>query len=189
MLGVEVVQQGAFWNCKALTDVECGKLEIIGINAFAYCESLTSINLPSAKIVDYRAFIHRKALTNANFGKELESIGWSAFAHCTSLERIKIPLKDGVITRDNIFRGCEKLKYVNLVGALHDTIDALLLEERRKTMNEQIASISQILPNTPAGNDGFDDAGERPMQCDCGSEQFVTKLFSQMMLCSGMSSL
>jgi hypothetical protein len=37
---------------------------------------------------------------------------------------------------DNIFRGCEKLKYVNLVGALHETIDALLLEERRKTMIE-----------------------------------------------------
>ena len=53
------------------------------------------------------------------------------------------------------------MKYVNLVGALHDTIDALLFEEWRKTMNEQIASINQILPNTPAGTDGFDDAGRK----------------------------
>jgi hypothetical protein len=75
MPGVEVVKQGAFFACQALTDVECDKLERIGHAAFGGCESLTSINLPSIKIVDYRAFIDCQALTNVNFGKELESIG------------------------------------------------------------------------------------------------------------------
>ena len=136
MPGVEVVQQGAFFACQALTDVECDKLERIGHAAFGGCESLRSISLPSIKIVDYRAFIDCQALTNVSFGKELESIGWSAFAHCTSLECITIPLKDGVITRDNIFTGCESLKHIDLVGALHNTIDAFLLEDRVEKNHE-----------------------------------------------------
>eukprot|EP00984_Skeletonema_dohrnii_P005392 scaffold1897_cov74-Skeletonema_dohrnii-CCMP3373.AAC.4 len=45
MPGVEVVENEAFDDCKALTDVECGELERIGRNAFEFCESLTSINL------------------------------------------------------------------------------------------------------------------------------------------------
>ncbi|KAK1733346.1 hypothetical protein QTG54_015905 [Skeletonema marinoi] len=80
MPGVEVIEQYAFCDCKALMYVECDKLERIGRGAFAWCESLTSINLPSAKIVKLRAFASCKALTNINFGKELESIEDGAFA-------------------------------------------------------------------------------------------------------------
>jgi hypothetical protein len=127
MPGVKVVDRRAFYYCKALTDVECGKLEIIRHRAFMRCESLTIINLPSAKIVERRAFAGCTALTNVEFGKELESIRVGAFYCCTSLERIAIPLKDGIITDDDIFRMCKNLKHVDLIeGALHDIINALL---------------------------------------------------------------
>ena len=38
--------------CNALTDVECGKLEIIEEDAFGHCKSLRSIHLPSVRIVE-----------------------------------------------------------------------------------------------------------------------------------------
>ena len=161
MPGVKEIERNVFGGCEALTDVECGKLEIIGESAFGSCISLRSINLPSAKIVHGGAFINCTALTNVKFAKELISIRMRAFAHCTSLERITIPLKDGMITRDDIFQRCEKMKHVNLVEGVHEIIAALLLEEWRKDMNEEIASINQILPITPAGNYSHQDVGRK----------------------------
>ncbi|KAK1733357.1 leucine-rich repeat domain-containing protein [Skeletonema marinoi] len=157
MPGVEVVERGAFSCCKALADVECGKLEIIGGGAFWRCTSLTSINLPSAKIVELYAFSNCTALTNVEFGKELESIRGGAFYSCTSLERITIPLKEGMITADNIFQGCKKLVRVDLVEGevLRDTTAALLLEEWRNDMNDKLGAINQILPTIPAGDDYY----------------------------------
>ncbi|KAK1733341.1 hypothetical protein QTG54_015900, partial [Skeletonema marinoi] len=114
MRGVEVVERNAFNSCTALMYVECDKLERIGRHAFCNCKSLTSINLPSAKIVEGWAFAGCTALTNVIFGKALESIGRGAFRNCTSLERITIPLKDGIITYNDIFQECKKLKHVDL---------------------------------------------------------------------------
>ena len=88
------------------------------------------------------------------FGKELETIGYGAFNNCTSLQRITIPLKDGIITHDNIFDGCDNLKHVDLVeGAiLKETVTALQLEDWRNDMNAEIDAINQIiLPLAPAG--------------------------------------
>ncbi|KAK1733369.1 leucine-rich repeat domain-containing protein, partial [Skeletonema marinoi] len=64
MPGVEAVEQEAFYDCFALTDVECDMLERIGHHAFAGCISLGSVYLPSAKIVEDRAFSRCKSLTN-----------------------------------------------------------------------------------------------------------------------------
>jgi len=114
MPGVEVVEGGAFHKCWALTNVECGKLEIIRCQAFLWCPYLRSIDLTSTRIVQYGAFCNT-ALTEATFGNKLERIERSAFAGCRSLHRITIPLKDGIITRDNIFAGCENLKHVDLL--------------------------------------------------------------------------
>eukprot|EP00984_Skeletonema_dohrnii_P000851 scaffold251_cov78-Skeletonema_dohrnii-CCMP3373.AAC.4 len=163
MPGVEVVERYAFDCCEALTDVECGKLEIIGECAFGRCISLRSINLPSAKIVEKSAFAGCAALTNVEFGKELERIEEKAFCRCTSLERITIPLKDNMIAADDIFRMCKKLKHVDLVevAVLHDTIAALLLEEWKNDMNREIDALNQILPTTRAGDaDDFDVGGK-----------------------------
>eukprot|EP00985_Skeletonema_marinoi_P023652 scaffold15867_cov222-Skeletonema_marinoi.AAC.1 len=162
MPGVKVVEQYAFYDCEALTDVECDKLERIGESAFVRCQSLGSINLPSAKIVGGRAFYECKALTKVEFGKELKLIEFMAFLRCTSLERITIPLKDGMNIADNTFQRCENLKHVNLVEGevLRDTIAALLLEGWKIVMKDKIGVINQILPTTPAGGFGDDAGGE-----------------------------
>eukprot|EP00985_Skeletonema_marinoi_P004618 scaffold2006_cov77-Skeletonema_marinoi.AAC.3 len=165
MPGVKEVEECAFWNCAALTDVECGKLEVIGGCVFSENGSLTSVDLPSIKIVMADAFASCTALVNVNFGAKLESIRSGTFNGCTSLERITLPLKDNImITDDNVFRGCENLKHVDLVeGAiLHTTIDALLLENRQNDMYREIDAINQILSTTPSGDatHGGDDGGK-----------------------------
>eukprot|EP00984_Skeletonema_dohrnii_P005450 scaffold1914_cov132-Skeletonema_dohrnii-CCMP3373.AAC.1 len=151
MPGVEEVEGSVFRDCEALTDVECGKLEIIGGWAFEGCESLRSIKLPSAMIVERGAFRHCTALKKIKVGKELTSIGWAAFYGCTSLERITLPLKDGMINDDDIFIGCANLKHVDLVegAVLHTITSALQMEEWKNVMNEEIASINQILSSAP----------------------------------------
>eukprot|EP00984_Skeletonema_dohrnii_P024229 scaffold13341_cov119-Skeletonema_dohrnii-CCMP3373.AAC.1 len=162
MRGVKVIGWFAFYKCEALTDVECGKLERIGWNAFLCCKSLGSIDLPSAKIVEGCAFYECTALTKVKFGEELGRIEPSAFRNCTSLEGITIPLKDGMIAADDIFRRCENLKHVDLVGGgrVHEIIDALLLEEWKNDIDEEINAINQIIPTVRAGN-GYNDTGEK----------------------------
>ena len=152
MPGIKIVEKIAFVKCKALTDVECGKLEIINEIAFCLCESMRSIDLPSARIVKGGAFDSCMALEDIKFGSKLERIEEMAFWGCTSLERITIPLKDGLITDDDIFTGCESLKHVDLIeGELHETIAALHLEEWRDDMSDEIDSINRNLPGASAG--------------------------------------
>ena len=153
MPGVKVLEQGAFYGCKALTYIECGKLERIGKHAFSYCRSLNNVDLPSIRILERHAFASCKNLINAKFGEELESIGTAVFYNNTSLERINLPLKNRMITADDeIFRWCAKLIRIDLVGGVHETVAALLMEEWKNDMNDEITAINRILPNTPSGN-------------------------------------
>ena len=153
MRGVKVLESAAFWDCAALTDVECGKLEIIKDGAFSVCNSLRSINVLSARIVKERVFVGCKALTDVKFGNKLERIEGGTFYKCISLERITIPLTDGIFDEDDIFQSCENLMQVDLVEGveLQETIAALQLEEWRNDVSEKIDSINRILPNTHPG--------------------------------------
>ena len=159
MSGVKEIDEYAFNRCRALTYIECSKLERIGGCAFQSCKSLSSIDLPSIKIVETYAFDDCTNLTNAKLGKDLESIrggplfGGGAFCDCTSLERIALPLKGGMLTYNNTFRNCEKLDRIDLVGGIHETVAALLLEKWKNDMNVEIDSINEILPITPASCD------------------------------------
>ena len=163
MPGVKEVEKRAFGVCEALTYVEWGRLERIGEDAFYHCNRLSSVDLPSIRIVGGGAFDGCWGLVSAKFGKDLESFGGGVFSNCRSrLERIALPLKDGMITADDLFQYCPNLNHVDLVGGVHETIDALLLDEWKNDMNEEINSISQILPNTPAGN--FVNAGEKAQE-------------------------
>jgi len=159
MRGVTIVEGRAFYGCKALTDVECGKLEIVGISAFVRC-NLRSINLPSVEIVEAQAFWRCETLTNVKFGDKLETIGGYAFLRCRSLERITLPLKDDMIDDDDddddykdVFKGCDNLRHVDLLGGgVHEFVAALHMDDWKNEMNAKINSINQILPNTPAGD-------------------------------------
>ena len=134
-----------------VTYIECSKLERIGDLAFQLCVSLSSIEMPSIRCAGVMAFLHCKNLINVKFGKDLESIGAGAFLNCTSLERITLPLKDDLLTYDNIFRNCDKLNHVDLIGGVHETVAALLLEKWKNDMNEEIDSINQNLASARAG--------------------------------------
>ena len=161
MRAIKIVESAAFFRCTALTNVECGRLEIIKEWAFGGCRSLRSINLSSARIIEVGAFAYCKALTDVKFSNKLEIIERRAFCSCASLERITLPLKDGLITRDDIFKRCNNLHQVDLVEGVHETIAALHLKEWRNDMRGEIDSISQILPNTCAGNNDSGDDGEK----------------------------
>ena len=161
MPGVKEVEQDAFNNCRALSYIECGKLERIGEDAFSSCTSLSSVDLPSIQNVERGVFASCTNLTSTNFGKGLESIGRRAFYNCPSLMRITLPLKDGVITDDDTFQACVKLNHVDLVGGVHETSAAFIMEEWKNDMNEEIDSTNRILPNTPAGTIRHLDAGEK----------------------------
>ena len=161
MGGVKIVERAVFIECPTLEDVECDKLEIIKEGAFARCISLRSINLPSARIIEEIAFAVT-ALTEVTFGNNLERIDRIAFSRCASLERITIPLKDGIITSDDVFQGCENLNHVDLVeGEVHAAIASFDSEEWRTDMLREIDSINQILPNARAGTNDYGDDGEK----------------------------
>ena len=165
MPGVTFADERAFCECHVLTDVECGKLERMRGCAFDDCESLRSINLPSARTVSEHVFCNCTALVDVKFGSKLERLEDGIFVNCPSFERITIPLKDCIIYDDS-FQDCGNLKHVDLVeGAeLREIIAALLLEDWRNDMNEEIDSINHILPNARAGYwaDNFEgDDGEK----------------------------
>ena len=171
MPGVKEVEKGAFNNCSALTYIECGKLERIGVLAFQLCVSLRSVDLPSIKIIERTAFNNCTNLINAKFGKDLKKIRERAFYGCTSLERISIPMKDHMIPNNDAFAGCKKLKSVDLVeGAmLHETVAALLMEEWKDDMNEEIGTICQNLASAPAGDVIYDGGKSRAIRVWIGS--------------------
>ena len=178
MPGVKVVERAAFTVCEALTYIECGKLEIVGYQAF-YGTSLRSINLPSARIVEELAFNHCQAMKKVKFSNKLERIVEGTFYGCTSLERISLPLKDSMITADNIFQGCKELKRVDLVeGAiLNKTVAALLWEEWKNDMNEEIYAINQNLVSAPAGNlYGVSDEGGKARTIRRGTSSVLRKI-------------
>ena len=183
--GVRVIEDKAFCYCEAVTYVECGKLEIIGGWAFEKCRSLSGIDLPSIKIVKRDAFNGCTNLTFVKFGKNLESIGEKAFLFCRSLERITVPLKDGIITNDSVFTGCNNLERVDLVGGVHETVAALLMEEWKTDMNKEIDAINQILPNTPAGG-SWDRINE---ELDPGEKAQAIRTWLIQSLQSGASPL
>jgi len=180
MPGVKIVGTWAFSECRALTDVECGKLEIIGENAFGYCNSLRSINLPSARIVKGDAFGDCRALTDLKFGSKLERFDEMACCCCVSLERITMPLKDNMFDHNDAFVGCYNLNHVDLVeGELHETIAALHLEKWKNNMKTVIDRINEI--HLPNANPGYhDDYAEDDN--DVGRKAVVIRLWIRSVL-------
>ncbi len=156
MPGVTIVKMLAFYQCFDLVDVQCDSLERIGYEAFGSCKSLSNIHLPSIKVVGEGVFEWCVALTDVTFGSKLMRIEGRAFNYCSDLERITIPLKDGLITDDDIFMGCQLLENIDLIeGELHEIIAALHLEQWRNDIYREIDLINEILPDKDSGDDGY----------------------------------
>ena len=90
MQGLIEIEKLAFDYCRALSELEFDKLEIIGQGAFSDCKSLKSINMPS-----------------------IRRIGEYAFGDCTSLERITIP-PTVIEIEEYAFNNCTNVREVVL---------------------------------------------------------------------------
>ena len=110
--------------------------------------------MSSVKIVERErergAFDYCKSLTDVKFGDKLERIEGRTFRYCTSLECIAIPLSNRIIVDDDafytVFKGCDNLKHVDLVGGVHETIVALPMEDWRNDMNAEIMLSIRFFP-------------------------------------------
>ena len=166
--GVTEVDGGALSYCEAMQIFDGNSLIFVRERAFIGCTSLSSISLISVRIVEGKAFKSCKALTTVTFSNKLEKLGGEddllegfIFADCTSLEQITIPFRVDLIQSNNIFQGCGNLKTVRLAnGVLHETINALYLDDWKNDMNETVDWINFILPDVYAGIDE-DDEGEK----------------------------
>ncbi len=158
MPGVKIIEDGAFFDCRSLVDVELDKLETIGSHALDECTSLQRVKLPKVKIIGRCAFMD-SGVEELEFGEYLETIGSGAFRG-SKLRRIAIPLKDGLFqlnVRDGMFQfddghgtytqfhDCPNLATIDLVGGIHKTVASLHLESWRDEMNEEIQRINQVL--------------------------------------------
>ena len=150
--GVRVIDEGAFYRCKRLRDLEFGskKLERVGVGAFSRCASLLGLKIPSVKIVDGFAFQYCVNMTNVDFGEGLEQVKESTFLNCYSLRRVAMPLKAGLIRDNDVFQGCRNMASVELVGEVHDTICHFSLQIWRDEMNEEIDQINRVLSTLPS---------------------------------------
>ena len=82
MKGVKEIEDKAFYDCGAMTDLEFNKLEIIRRCAFCCCTSLRHVNMPRVRRVEQLAFQGCNGMMDADFGEDLESIEVNAFYEC-----------------------------------------------------------------------------------------------------------
>jgi hypothetical protein len=174
MNGVIEIEQDAFVGCNALSELDFGKLEIIGDTSFAHCKSLRSINMPSIRRIGKCAFQRCDKLSDAVFGEKLGIIEDNAFNCCDSLRRIAIPLKRSLIigiipmpheenpgepfgalraSLSGAFSYCKNLSRVDIVGGVYKTISSLHMESWKDTMKEEINRINQTLPAVSEGRE------------------------------------
>lgn len=75
------INEGAFYNCTALTNVICpSSVETVGAGAFMYCASLSSVTLTDGTTsIGYCAFYSCTALENISLPDSVTSIGVDAF--------------------------------------------------------------------------------------------------------------
>jgi hypothetical protein len=149
---VRVIKGQAFYNCRALEDVQFGNnLETIEGCAFQGT-SLRIIKIPKVRVIEDHAFWDCEQLTDVELSEDLETIEDCVFENCPNLRRVALPLKDNLLGNDiediDAFYKCKDLSQVDLVGGIHKTISSLLLDSWRNEMNDEIDSINQDLPNT-----------------------------------------
>ena len=113
--GVTSIGDGAFSDCKSLTDITIPDgVTSIGTEAFYGCSSLTSITIPDGVTsIGTSAFSGCSRLTSIAIPDSVTSIGNGAFWGCSGLTGVNIP--DGMTSICNgVFYGCSGLTGVNI---------------------------------------------------------------------------
>jgi hypothetical protein len=155
--GVRVIEYDAFNTCTALADIEFGdKLETIGRDSFVGT-ALRNVKIPKVRVIDEGAFHSCKQITDVELSEDLEAIHDEAFGECPRLRHIAMPLKD-IMFDIEVFKNCDDLSQVDLVGGIHKTISSLLLESWRSEMKDEIDRINRDLPITPSNSNSKTDA-------------------------------
>ncbi|EJK44861.1 hypothetical protein THAOC_36567 [Thalassiosira oceanica] len=105
----------AFYGCSNLVEVRLNKgLQIIGECSFRHCRALRSVVMPSTiKELGKMAFIGCSNLAEVHLNEGLQILGAGAFADCTALRSVAIP---STVTElgDGAFGGCRSLIEVQL---------------------------------------------------------------------------
>ncbi|MBF1616966.1 leucine-rich repeat domain-containing protein [Prevotella sp.] len=126
---VETIGDGAFWHTVALKKFFFkGSVKTLGANAFRE-SGLTCVHLKGDMTIGKEAFMNCTSLKYVEFPatssatQPLTYVAESMFAGCTSLPFITLPSTVTEI-KDNAFKGCSSLKYVNILAASPATLGA-----------------------------------------------------------------
>ena len=114
--GVTSIGQGAFRNCKALTDVSIpDSVRSIGQAAFSDCSKLTDITIPDG-ITEISPWVFSMtALTEITIPESVTSIGEGAFSHIQKITAVIIP--ESVTSIDkSAFLNCNGLTDVTILN-------------------------------------------------------------------------
>ena len=145
-VGVEVIQNEAFWNCNRVTSVIIPEsVKNIGNGAFANCTGISSIMIPkSVKHIDNNAFIGCNNLKKVYLPNLIERIGEYAF-WCQNLETITIidpinsnsgiPQDTNGVIDEAAFYGCPNLKVLSIPASIK-TINKHSFDEDGHTYDE-----------------------------------------------------
>ena len=119
--GVTEIAEGAFWECKNLTNVSIpNTVEQIDGLAFGGCSALTDLVIPgSVKTIGVDCFRECKNLRSVSLNYGLEELEWRAFYSCTKLRTISIPgsLKG---FDSEVFKDCEELTSVTIENGVEE---------------------------------------------------------------------
>lgn len=120
-LHCETVDDLAFWNCTALTDITFGA-EVRTIDgAFFYCEGLVEVNIPGTVKSLAGSFCHCTNLRTVTIGDGLEEINASVFVNCYNLRNVTIG--NGVKEIGfRAFEGCVSLLSITIPSSV-ETIE------------------------------------------------------------------
>ena len=120
---VTVINDEAFYNCKALIEIDLGNIDEIGAYAFYNCASLKEAILSNdVTELNDAAFYGCSSLEKVKLSEKLTKLGdlisedaeedvKGVFSGCTSLKEIVIPKGVNNIGK-NTFNGCENLRRV-----------------------------------------------------------------------------
>lgn len=108
------VEEAAFMNCLALTDIDLSKVEEIKMQAFNYCQSLTSLDLQNVITLAPGAFLSCAKLANINMPK-VEVIDAQALS-CIDVEEIKLPESVTYIAPTAFYYNSKQTKFTNMDG-------------------------------------------------------------------------
>ena len=138
--GVKIIGSDAFAKC-AIKEVKFpSSVEVIESGAFWDCRELKKVVVPgNVKVIESSAF-SASGIEEVIVEDGVEKIGEEAFSHCTRLKRATLPVTFGRIesyySHNGLFGGCRELEWVSL-GNENETYycnGSVLLEKETRTV-------------------------------------------------------